>query len=60
MGLLLLKLIISGLTLHSWFFNEIQFKEVVPTKRDKNHDTIQNTFLINRNIFICYFLTIVF
>ena len=51
MGLLLLTLIISGLTLRSWFFIEIQFnrvvlKEVVLTKLDKN------IFLINANIFI--------
>ena len=40
MGLLLLTLITSGLTLHYWFFIEIQFKEVVPTKLDKNKDPV--------------------
>ena len=39
-GSLLLKLIISGLILHSWFFIEMQFKEVVLTKLDKHKDPI--------------------
>ena len=65
MGLLLLTLIISGLTLQSWFFIEIQFngvvlKEVALTKFDKNNDRILNIFLINANIFIYHFLTNIF
>ena len=63
MGLLLLTLIVSALTLHSWFFIEIQFngvalKEVVLTKLDKNKAPIWNIFLINAKIFIYYFLTV--
>ena len=38
MGLLLLTLIISRLTLHSWFFIEIELKGVVLTKPDENKD----------------------
>ena len=40
MGFLLLTLVIYGLTLHSWFFIEIQFNGVVITKLDKNKDPI--------------------
>ena len=37
-GLLRLTLRISGLTLHSSFFIEMQLKEVALTKLDKNYD----------------------
>ena len=40
MGSLVLTLIISGLTLHSWFIIEIHLKDVAPTKFDKNNDPI--------------------
>ena len=50
MGLLLLTLTISGLALHAWLFIEIQLKEVVLTKFDKNNDPMKKHFLINLNI----------
>ena len=50
MGLLLLILIISGLTLHSWFFIDIQSNAFV--KFDKIVNPRKNTFLISLNICI--------
>ena len=50
MGLLLLTLTICGLALHAWSFIEIQRKEVVLTKFDKNNDPMKKHFLINLNI----------
>ena len=57
MGLLLLTLIISGLTLHALLFIEMQLNGVVLAKPDKNNDPILSTFLINTNIFIRRFAT---
>ena len=50
MGLLLLTLTIFGLALNAWLFIEIQRKEVVLTKFDKNNDPMEKHFLININI----------
>ena len=44
MGLLLLTLTICGLALHAWSFIEIQRKEVVLTKFDKNNDPMKKHF----------------
>ena len=43
-GLLLLTLTIAGLALHAWLFIEIQPKEVVLTKLDKNNEPIFKKF----------------
>ena len=44
MGSLLLRVIISGLTLHAWLFIEIELKRVVLTKPDKNASPVENIF----------------
>ena len=44
MGLLLLTLTICGLALHAWSFIEIQRKEVVLSKFDKNNDPMKKHF----------------
>ena len=49
-GSLVLALTISGLTLHSWLFIEIQLNEFMPLKVDKNANPVKKHFLINPNI----------
>ena len=54
MRLFLLTLIISGLALHGWLFIEIQVKEVVLTKFDKNNDPMKKTLFNKSKHFTLY------